>query len=307
MHLRTTQRDTLDTEVRRHLEWLSFNWKTYFSSSSSSTWSESPTWWSSSSWDHRWHEWHSHGWQDKEWRDQQQPRQRQSHAHTSTRRLVRGRQTEKVSVVVKFTWIRTPCVVFAYFYDFFFLAVSRPDSGNCHELDGLCTDNTSPYAHTRTFFSLRTLARQMWLHVWLKGLTVLFCVPQKSFHLWSCLCWMFLRPVSSFLLVAYCLTDATDWNQIKPVRTLRSGMDRLAIWPIRSQTHASECQKCYPERGAPRCDRRKIHQQLRWILRWMSSLSIHLMQIWKIIFCRSCALNFENSKIDIFPSQRLIF
>ena len=120
MHLRTKQRDTLDTAVRRHLEWLSFNWKTYFSSSSSSTWSESPTWWSSSSWDHRWHEWHSHGWQDKEWRDQQQPRQRQSHAQTSTRRLVRGRQTEKVSVVVKFTWIRTPCVVFAHFYDFSF-------------------------------------------------------------------------------------------------------------------------------------------------------------------------------------------
>ena len=29
-----------------------------------------------------------------------------------------------------------------------------PDSGNS-ELDGLCTDNTSPYAHTRTFFSRR--------------------------------------------------------------------------------------------------------------------------------------------------------
>ena len=70
---------------------------------------------------------------------------------------------------------------------------------------------------------------------------------------------------------------------------------------------ASECQKCYPELGAARCDRRKAHQQFRWILRWISSLSVHLKQIWNIIFSRSCALNLENSKIDLFPSQRLIF
>ena len=39
----------------------------------------------------------------------------------------------------------------SHFSDFlFFLAVSRPDSGNCRERDGECTDNTSPYAHTRT-------------------------------------------------------------------------------------------------------------------------------------------------------------
>ena len=48
--LRTRQHDTLDPAVHQHLEWLSFNWQTYFSSSSSSTWTESPTWWSSSSW-----------------------------------------------------------------------------------------------------------------------------------------------------------------------------------------------------------------------------------------------------------------
>ena len=46
----------------------------------------------------------------------------------------------------------------AHFSDFFFLAVSRPDSGNCHERDGGCTDNTSPYAHTRP---LSRCARQM--------------------------------------------------------------------------------------------------------------------------------------------------
>ena len=33
----------------------------------------------------------------------------------------------------------------------FFLAVSRPDNSNCHERFGECTEDTSPYAHTRTF------------------------------------------------------------------------------------------------------------------------------------------------------------
>ena len=31
------------------------------------------------------------------------------------------------------------------------LVVSCPESGNCHGRDGGCTDNTSPYARTRTF------------------------------------------------------------------------------------------------------------------------------------------------------------
>ena len=38
---------------REQVKILSFNWKTHFSSSSSSTWTESPTWWRSSSWDHQ--------------------------------------------------------------------------------------------------------------------------------------------------------------------------------------------------------------------------------------------------------------
>ena len=40
------------------------------------------------------------------------------------------------------------------------LHLSRPDSGNCHERDEECTDNTSQYAHAHSF-TLRTLARQM--------------------------------------------------------------------------------------------------------------------------------------------------
>ena len=102
MHLWTRQNNTVNPAVQQHLEWLSFNWETYFSSSSSSTWTESPTWWSSSPWDQQWQEWHSQGWQDKERWDHRCQRQRQSHAQTSTRRFVRGGQSEKVSIVGKF-------------------------------------------------------------------------------------------------------------------------------------------------------------------------------------------------------------
>ena len=41
-------------------------------------------------------------------------------------------------------------------------------------------------------------------------------------------------------LVTHCLTDATDWNLTKPAVQLRSGVDRLATWPIRSQTQRKE-------------------------------------------------------------------
>ena len=50
-------------------------------------------------------------------------------------------------------------------------------------------------------------------------------------------------PVSSCFLITYCLTDttyclsyATDRNQSETPVLLRSGVDRLAIWPIRLQT-----------------------------------------------------------------------
>ena len=44
-----------------------------------------------------------------------------------------------------------PHLYLAQFSDFlFFLAVSRPDSGNHNERDGVCTDNKKPHAHTRT-------------------------------------------------------------------------------------------------------------------------------------------------------------
>ena len=163
MHLRTRQNNTLDPAAQQHLEWLSFSWKTYFSSSTSSTWTESPTWWSSSSWDHRWQLWHSQGWQDKEWWDPRQQRQSQSHAQTCTKRLVRGGQSEKVSIFCQVHLNLGSICSLAHFSDFlFFLAVSRPDSGNCHERDGECTDNTSRAlflaAHARTIDVITFLA-----------------------------------------------------------------------------------------------------------------------------------------------------
>ena len=48
-------------------------------------------------------------------------------------------------------------------------------------------------------------------------------------------------------------------------------MSRSSTWSL---PIASECQKCYPELGAARCDRRKAHQQFRWIPRWISSVSV---------------------------------
>ena len=57
LHLRTRQHNTLDPTVQQHWERLSFNWQQHFSSSSSSTWSDSSTWWSSPHCDHQWKEW----------------------------------------------------------------------------------------------------------------------------------------------------------------------------------------------------------------------------------------------------------
>ena len=152
MHLRTRQHNTLDPAVQQHLECLSFNWKTYFSSSSSSTWTASPTWRSSSCWHHQWQEWHSQGWQDKQWWDWRSQRQRQSHAQTSIRKL--GCERQSLNCWQVHVNPESICTL-EHFSDFSFLAVSCPNSGNCHERNGRCTDNTSPYA--RALF----LARHM--------------------------------------------------------------------------------------------------------------------------------------------------
>ena len=80
--------------------------------------------------------------------------------------------------------------------------------------------NTSPYAHTRC-------ARHMWLHVWLKGLTIL-CVSTKVIS--SSVMSLLNVPstVSSCFLTVYYHTDATDWNQTKPV--CDSAL-KWTVWP----------------------------------------------------------------------------
>ena len=70
---RTRQNNTMDPEVQVFTGWSTLRNRKIQNannhSSLSSSWSPSPTWWNSSSWDHQWQEWHSHGWQDKEWWD----------------------------------------------------------------------------------------------------------------------------------------------------------------------------------------------------------------------------------------------
>ena len=61
----------------------------------------------------------------------------------------------------------------------FFLAVSRPDSSNCHERDGRCTDNTSPYAHTGTFSRCARLRTPDVITRLAQGLTTCLCVCPK--------------------------------------------------------------------------------------------------------------------------------
>ena len=55
-----------------------------------------------------------------------------------------------------------------------FLAVSRPDSGNCRRTRRGGPGHLTVRIHAH-FFSLRTLARQMWSHVWVKGLAIGLC------------------------------------------------------------------------------------------------------------------------------------
>ena len=68
--MRDINKKLLDPAVQEHFRMVEFQLEDIFLVNSSSTWTESPTWWSSSSWDHQWQERHSQGWQDKEWWDQ---------------------------------------------------------------------------------------------------------------------------------------------------------------------------------------------------------------------------------------------
>ena len=98
---------------------------------------------------------------------------------------------------------------------FFFLAVSRPDSGNKGA-------QTTPHRmHTRALF--------------LKGLTICWCASKVIPSLVMSLLNVPLDPVSSyFLFTCYitddtcCLSYAVDWNQTKPVCSFARGW---TAWP----------------------------------------------------------------------------
>ena len=100
---------------------------------------------------------------------------------------------------------------------------TRPYRGNCHERDGRCTNNTSPYARMCLFFSLRT----SYLNIRVAQ-DIPVCVSQKSFHPWPSQSWVFLSLLLSLL------------SSLRPLRH-RSGVDRLAILPIRLQTQNDHC------------------------------------------------------------------
>ena len=65
------------------------------------------------------------------------------------------------------------------------------------------------------------------------------CVSKSLFTTGHVIAKCSFDPVSYYFLTTYCLTsatycftDATDWNQMKPLCS--SGVVRLAVWPIRS-------------------------------------------------------------------------
>ena len=105
----------------------------------------------------------------------------------------------------------------------FFLAVSRPDSSNCHERDGVKTDNTSPYTRISALFSVRTL------HA-ITRLARYFSCLKSHFVIGYVFAEHSFNQFSSCVLFTYYLTDATDdladatdWNQRKPLCSFARG------------------------------------------------------------------------------------
>ena len=75
----------------------------------------------------------------------------------------------------------------------------------------LCTENASLHAHTRTFFSLRT--PDVITHL-AQGLTICLCASKSIPPLVMSLLFFITHCLTD---TTYCLSYATDGNQIKPV------------------------------------------------------------------------------------------
>ena len=227
MYLRTRQRDTLDPAVQQHSEWLSFNWMTYFSSSSSSTWTGSPTWWSSSSWDIKGKKWPSQGWQDLEWAGSAiTPTTRESRTDLYNETCTEASERKDLNccqVHVNPDSIRS----LAHFSDFVAFScsfASRTVATGMNATGGVRI-TPHPYAHTRTFPRCARLRTPDVITRLDQGLDDLFvCVSKSNFATGHVIAECSFGPVSTYFLITYCLTETTycvpyaiDWNQTKPL------------------------------------------------------------------------------------------
>ena len=190
MHLRTRQNNTLDPAVQQHLEWLSFNWKTYFSSSSSPTWTESPN--------------------AVEFFILGPSMARMPLSRVARQRMV-GSATTTTTPESRTDWYKETCtgtserkglsccqvhlnpdficslVHFSDFSSFWQFRVQT--EATAMNATGKCTDNTSPNAHTRTFSHACTLdVITRFAHS-----SLVMSFVECSFH-----------SVSSYVLITYC-------------------------------------------------------------------------------------------------------
>ena len=121
--------------------------------------------------------------------------------------LYKKMSTTKITVIVMPDWT-SKCSLETS------LALSRPESSNCHERDGMCTENTSPHAHMSTPFSARTSSH----------------FSSVVFFFWAFVQLSFFLFLSTYYLIDardYC-TDATAWNQIEPSCSFTR---RWTAWP----------------------------------------------------------------------------
>ena len=175
---------------------------------------------------HRLHLW-SHQWQDKEWQ-----------RHDLRPPLAQGNLCKdvnnKILVIVIADWTSI-CSIEIFFWQF-----RVQYSGNCHERDRGIPHRT----HTRALFLVACVTFHSCALRMAEGMMSLCESSQKSFLHRSCRRWVFLRLHSllCFLhlpphrqhqrpLQRYQLES--DWISVP----LRSGMDSLADWLVRSQTH----------------------------------------------------------------------
>ena len=188
---------------------LSSNWKTYFSSSSSSSWTKSPTWWSSSSWDHQWQEWHS-----REGKTKNGGISDNTDTAKVPHRQVQGDLYGDVRASSPES--RIP---FVRFSDLFVLSGSLRVQTVATAMNATGVHRKTPHRTQRRalFLIAHACARQMLSHVLLKGLTICFCASRIILSLVMSLLNVpstpfpptFSSPTAS-LTPPYCLSQATD-------------------------------------------------------------------------------------------------